>query len=431
MRQMSLAAAAWIVLLASLLSAQAPSPWQQPAAALAGKIADLLGPGQAHLTLNNMSSVPGGEVPSIQKLLADDLRARGITMAGTDSANSVRVTLSENATERLWVAQVIEGDETQVAMIDAGPVAAVPNQPVAGMVLRRESIFAAGQPVLAALAMQDNLVILEPQRIAIFARSPSGWQEQHHAEVVAGGPLARDPRGVLLPAASGHGFVAWLPGQNCMGSYLDGPSGRDWTMNCHASDDPWTIVSGASPRQPGVVAPALPTQLSNGQTNAMAAEAPGSTLKAFYNAARDYFTGTLVPNPAVDIPPFYAAASVSGIAGGEALLLGGIDGRVQLLDNGALSTVRGTHDWGSDFAALHSGCGSGTQMLVSGAGDAATDTLRAYDLPGLEAVPASEPLPVNGTVTALWTAPDGRGVLAVVRTAATRYEVDRVSATCN
>lgn len=426
---MSLAAAAWIVLMASLLSAQAPSPWQQSAAALAGKIADLLGPGQAHLTLNNISSVPAGEVPAIQKLLEDDLRARGISVAGPDSANSVRVTLSESASERLWVAQVIEGDETQVAMVDAGPVSPARNQPISGMVLRRESILATGQPVLATLETPGGLVVLEPQRIAIFERSPTGWQEQHHAEVVPSGPLARDPRGILLPSSTGRGFVAWLPGQNCMGSYLEGPSGLDWTMGCHASDDPWTIISGA--KTGGTVAPALPAQLPNAQTNPMAAETPAPTLKAFYNGARNYFTGTIVPNPALDTPPFYEAAFMPRLAGGEALVLGGIDGRVQLLDNGALSTLSGTGDWGSDFAALHSGCGAGTQIVASGAGDAATDTLRAYDLPALEAVPTSEPLAVDGTVTALWTAPDGRSVLAVVRTAASRYEVDRVSATCN
>jgi hypothetical protein len=43
---------------------------------------------------------------------------------------------------------------------------------------------------------------------------------------------------------------------------------------------------------------------------------------------------------------------------------------------------------------------------------------------------------MDGTVMALWTAPDGKSVLAVVRTpanqgAANEYEVDRVVASCN
>jgi hypothetical protein len=57
--------------------------------------------------------------------------------------------------------------------------------------------------------------------------------------------------------------------------------------------------------------------------------------------------------------------------------------------------------------------------------------LRAYDVPALEAVPASAPLAMEGTVTAVWTAPRGESVLAVVRKAANEYEVDRVTALCN
>jgi hypothetical protein len=38
---------------------------------------------------------------------------------------------------------------------------------------------------------------------------------------------------------------------------------------------------------------------------------------------------------------------------------------------------------------------------------------------------------MDGAVTALWTAQDGKGVMAVVRNAAAEYEVDRVTALCN
>jgi hypothetical protein len=433
MSEIRVAAAAFIVLiLTPAISAQLPSPWQQPAAALAGKIGEILGPGRANLTFSNLSSLPAADLPAIQKLLVDDLRADGVTLAGSDSANSIHVTLSESATKRLWVAQVVEGDETQVAMVDAGSVSPAPSQPVAALVLRRERIFAAREPILGSLFTDGGLVVLEPERIAIFQRTSTGWQEQQHAEVVPGGPLSRDPRGIVQPVSTGAGFVASLPGMSCAGNFLSGPSARDWTVGCHAADDPWIILSGPETSTEPRVAPALPVQSPGAQSNAIGApESPAPTLKAFYNASRDYFTGTLVPNPAVDIPPFYAAAFVPRVAGGDALLIGGIDGQVQLLENGALTPVGGTHDWGSDFAALRSGCGAGTQIVASASGDAASDSLRAYDLRALEAVPTSEPLAVNGTITALWTAPDGKSVLAVVRTDPAQYEVDRVSASCN
>jgi hypothetical protein len=93
--------------------------------------------------------------------------------------------------------------------------------------------------------------------------------------------------------------------------------------------------------------------------------------------------------------------------------------------------VSGTRDWGSDFAALRTGCGAGTQIVASGSGEAVTDSLRAYELPGQEALAVSVPLAMDGTVTALWAAPDGKSLLAVVRTAADEFEVDRVTASCN
>jgi hypothetical protein len=34
-------------------------------------------------------------------------------------------------------------------------------------------------------------------------------------------------------------------------------------------------------------------------------------------------------------------------------------------------------------------------------------------------------------VTALWTAPNNKSIFAVVRSAADKYEVDRVTASCN
>ena len=154
-------------------------------------------------------------------------------------------------------------------------------------------------------------------------------------------------------------------------------------------------------------------------------------LKAFYNAARNYFTGVVNPGLGVDLPSFYSAALVPRPVGGAALLVNGIDGKVQLTENNALKPVTGTRDWGSDFAALQSGCGAGAQIIASSSGEAANDSLRAYEFPANEAIPASAPLAMMGAVMQIWTAPDGKSVVAVVRNTANEYEVDRVTALCN
>jgi hypothetical protein len=154
-------------------------------------------------------------------------------------------------------------------------------------------------------------------------------------------------------------------------------------------------------------------------------------VKAFFNAARNYFTGVVTPSAGVDPPPFYSAAWIVRAAGGSAMIVGGIDGKVSMIENGVSKPVAGTRDWGSDFAVMHSGCGAGAQVIASSSGEAAADSLRVYELPALEAVPVSAPLQVGGTVMALWPAPDGKSVLAAVHGAANQYEVDRVSALCN
>jgi hypothetical protein len=139
----------------------------------------------------------------------------------------------------------------------------------------------------------------------------------------------------------------------------------------------------------------------------------------------------VTPSVGVDLPPFYSAALLPR-PDGAALLINGIDGKVQMVESGMLKSMSGTRDWGSDFAVLqHSACGDSSFVIASGSGEAASDSLRAYELPGLEAVPVSAPLAMEGTVTAVWSEPDGKSVMAVVRYAAGDYEVDRVTALCD
>jgi hypothetical protein len=413
----------WLSLLAALasvLTAQAPigasAQWEQPAAALAEQIAAILGPAQAHLVIRNNLQISTDEIPAIRRLLEQDLKARAIQVSGAESANIIRVTLSENLRERLWVAEIVEGNETRLAMVRVEPAALGQQASISGITLRKQAVFTTVQPVTAALQTADDLVVIEPEEIAIFAHSTDGWKEQTRVGIGQKRPLPRDPRGVVYPAADGQGFEAWVAGMFCKGSPQ--PS-ADWTIHCRESDDPWFLT------------PPRPTQ--NGASADMNIQV--TPLRAFDNSARDYFTGVVTPSIGADLPPFYTAVLLPRSDGGG-LLLNGIDGKVLFAAGGALKPVSGARDWGSDFATLDSGCGAGTQIVVSGSGEAIADSLRAYDLPALEATPASPPLAMDGTVTALWSAPDGKSIFAVVRKPAAAgqkepYEVDRVTANCN
>jgi len=397
--------------------AQAASLWEQPTAQLAAQVAEILGAGQAQLTVSNRSTIPAQELPAIRRLLEQDLRARGVATSGTESANAIRVTLSENVRERLWIAEVVEGNQTQVAMVhvDREPVAAPAVE--AGMVLEKKRVWDSlattaitGAPVLAALETKAALVVLEQDEIAVLTMTGAGWREEKRFSVERQRASSRDVRGMLAPAADGFGFTAYTAGTECSGSYAPSAGNSmgngDWSVRCHESDDPWPLTLG-----PIVTGTA--------------------SVHAFYNASRDFFTGVITPSPGVDLMPFYSTAALPHAAtGGSTLLVNGIDGKVQMVVGNALKTVAGTRDWGSDFAAIHSGCGTGTQILVSGSGEAESDRLRAYELPAQEAVTVSAPLEMGGTVTGLSMAPDGASVWAVVRKSARDYEVDRVTALC-
>src|SRR5580704_11804163 len=127
-----------VVGLNGLAAKAEPSPWEKSSAALADQVAGILGPGQARLTIRNFSSISTDEIPAIRKLLEQDLKAHGVTVAGAESANTVRVTLSENARELLWVAEVTEGDMTQVAMVHLELGNKQEAQIPSGLTLRRQ-----------------------------------------------------------------------------------------------------------------------------------------------------------------------------------------------------------------------------------------------------------------------------------------------------
>jgi len=412
--------------------AAAPGQWDQPAAALAEQISGILGPGQARLTIRNASSISIEEIPAIRRLLEQDLKARGVQTSGAESANTIRVTLSENVRERLWVAEIVEGNETRVGMVASALELASAPPATDKIILQKQQIwhslwvsdvdpfrgYQADDSVFASMVTDNGeLVLMEPSSIKI-ARHGFGGYSFHGAnvfELPQRQLKARDPRGVIQLSDDGKNFKAFTSGIECDGAFAPPADPSDfkvigWTVHCHESDDPWPVLQTETPRT-------------------------AAPLKAFYNAARNYFTGVVTPSLGVDLPPFYTSVLLPR-PDGAGLLINGIDGKVQLVENGALKTVAGTRDWGSDFAVLHSGCGAGTQIIASGSGEAIADSLRAYELPALEAVPASAPLAMDGTVTALSSEPDGKSVFAIVRKAAGQgqpdsYEVDRVTANCN
>lgn len=405
----------WFLLAIGARCQQQPNP---PAAALAEKIAAVLGPAQSHLVLRNLSSIPTDQLPPIRRQIETELKSRGISLTASDAANTVRITLSESGRKQLWVAEILEGNESHVVMVaaDRVPVQAPPAQEtivlskrvvLTSPLLEGASVHATA-PLLTIAELKDGLVVMTPDAISTFAKNTAGWKVQATTFFGARRSMPRDPRGAIFVTPDGNSFTAFAPGVACFGTNNQSSTSIAipvWNIQCNASDDPWLIQ----------------------QTGA-------ASLKAFYNADRNYFTGLLTPSIGVDLPPFFSAAPIVRSGGSAALLVAAVDGTVKLAENGTLRQVSGTRDWGSDFAVISSACGSGQQIIASSSGEALADSLRGYEIPAQEAIPVSAPLTMNGTVTALWNSPDGKSAYAVMRTRSQQtdsYEVDRVTASCD
>jgi hypothetical protein len=435
-----------LAFIALCASAPAQSPWQEPASDLAAQIAAILGHGSARLMIRNLSSLSVEEIPAIRKLLEQDLRTHAITANSAPNDTIIRITLSESAHDFTWVAEVIQGDDSQVAIVQSALSHTVTGPAAVQMQLRKERFVGpyeltslpcfpdAKPPLLAVAERQHGLIVLKQGCLLALDRSPTGFSDgKGFYHLNSSQADARDPRGLLVATPDGDGFIAYLPGTVCTGSFNpteepDHPPGEGWSLNCRPSDEPWpltALTTSTTPSQSGSAA--------NPPTNPPAPA--GLQIRAFFNSARNYFTGVVSPSMGVDLPPFYSAAALPR-ATGTALLINSIDGKVLLVANGKLTAVNGTSDWGSDFALIHAGCGDGVQIIVSGAASSApgnppTDSLRAFQITGSDATPASAPLAIEGTVTALWSAPDGKSVFAVIRDPQNQYEVDRVTALCD
>jgi hypothetical protein len=388
-----------ICALAFLVPVRASMNWDNPADELAKQIAGIAGPGPAKLTIKNRSSLPADQVVAIRRTLERDLQSYGVTASGSaEVATVIRVTLSQNLQHELWIAEVQEGAEVKVVMVSTDPPATATPSSGAGVTLRKALLVAQEMNILDAdfvsVGGERRLVILEPERVTTYRQNAGTWVKDQSFDIVHSRPLPRDPRGrIVLGAASGHLFDVYLPGVVCGASESNG----QWVLSCTNSDDPWPIVSE----------------------------------KAFYNPTRNYFTGVLAPGYATQPGPFYSAAEYAR-SGGTVTLFSQINGQVVLYDKGVPRTITGTRDWGSDIAGIQSTCGEGSLLLVSAAGAAPTDSVRAYEIPGKEAIPVSGPMPLDGSVMAMWPTNDGATATVVIRKEQpVQYEAYNVSAVCN
>jgi hypothetical protein len=400
-----------------LPSALSASPLSDTARQLAHRIAAASGPGAFALEFTNRSSLDEKSVREVRSALEAQLHVEGVHIAKPEQATGmVEVVLSESLRDYVWTAVIAIGsDEKKVALVSLlrSPTGAS-FAPAMPMVLKTTLLFAQEQPMLDAALVElpggSRLIVPGSEAVSIYRRqaatmpgnSLGRWELETALPIIHSRAFPRDLRGRVLLRRD-HLFDAYLPGIICHSS---SNAVAPLTLACTGTDDPWPLTADDS-------------------------------VRAFYASTRNFFTGALSPGigKISNVPSFYSAAALAR-TNYTLWAFTAVDGSLHLVDGVTDQAIRGASSrWGSDLAAIHSTCGTGTQLLVSESADTLhdeeRDSLRAFEIPDRDAVAASAAVEFDGQIVALWPDSSGSSATAIVRKKDTGwYEAYRVSVTC-
>jgi len=396
--------------------------WGAAEQQLAKKIVAVTGPGTVALTLENRSSLGRRESDIVQNGLQGALEQSGIHFVKPEQAAvSVLLTLSENETSYVWVAEIHQGGgDSAVAMVSVPrsgrPGAAYESMPIT---LRKVSLWTQDDRILDVAVLEENsivsrIAVLGTEDVFTYRLQNGKWQAEQTLAIVHPNPWPLDLRGRFFQAPD-RTLNAYLPGVICRIAVTTAPL----TIACHASDDPWPIVSATNNSSvfPSAGAGGLPLTAVR-------------QLTGFFAPTRNYFTGVL--SPAIGrfstVPKFYSAAFIPREKY-PLWLFAGADGKVHLTDG--MNEQLSAFAWGSDLASVRTGCGAGSQVLATSSGDQAQDSIRAYEFPDRDPVAVSAAVDFPGPVSALWTEARGDTAIAIVKDRdAGSYEAFRLSLAC-
>jgi hypothetical protein len=374
----------------------APAPMAVAASELAQQVLSRSGsPSAIAVTFQNLSSIPAETQDAIQNAVFSAFRNAGVRLVKPETAVAeVQIVFSEDWQGYLWIAVIREGSASQRVMkrlprLERPAVTRAP-----ALTVRKITVWQQDTPVLDFFEDHQNLVVLEPDQLALYINDNGQWRGRYTLFINHAQPWPRDLRG-RLKVNNGQ-ITVFLPGTLCTGA-ISPPS-----LECRPSDDPW--------------------QLDQGQ------------LVAFYSPRRNFFTGILSGSSGgASVVAFFSGATWP--AGDQRQwVFVGTDGRVRLYQNDLSTPAALFNGWGSNLAAVHSNCGSGWQLLTTTATDTTRpDSIQALEISGRESQAASAPIDLAGAVLALW--PSGKNsetANAVTYSPSSgKYEALVLTVTCN
>jgi hypothetical protein len=371
---------------------------------LAARIAAAAGSGaKVFFDMRDLSSLGPSEAARARQSLEAELRKAGLYLVKAPPSDAVvHVMLAENVQEYLWVAEILRGGTEQMEMV-AIPRAPTQAQspPAPSLVLHKQFVWRQSAPILDFALLPPaadglpRLFVLEPERVAAYRFDQSRWQLQEDAPIQHARPWPRDLRGRMNPA--GDALQVSLPGVSCSAF-----ARRAFVLQC--AEDPkseWRFSETGE--------------------------------SATFSSVRNFFSGVTAGSglPQTALPPFFSAAFLKSPESTRTIL-SGLDGQALLYEDlpQPVATFTG---WGSDIAAIGSGCGAAWQVFATRPGDwTQPDGMQAYEIIERQAVAVTQPLDFDGPVMALWPASDGKSASVVVRNLKTgQYEAYSLSISCS
>jgi hypothetical protein len=361
-------------------------PYQDLARDLVAKIATVVAPGQS-------VHVAWVENETEEAPVAQLLKARGVRVVnGLDAAVSVTVECSQNLRERVCAAEVRQGGRSDIVVVTRPLDADASADRGTPLALEVRPLFVQRAPIL------DVAVAGDPTAVTEYRRVENGWQRQGARSISTSRVWPRDVRGRLRMEAAT--LEVFLPGAGCRATL------NPFNMTCADEPQPWPIGIENSGVMP----------------------------------ARNYFTTP-------EGKAFYGSATLGPEADARWLLVGQ-ERRLVFLDGdrravepgtGATPTVSaephepdepGETD---EIAGLATVCGPGTYVILGSRVNAGngTSALHLFRVAARRLIPAASPVPLPGTLTALWATEEARAATAVSRNLDTgRYEAFQVDISC-
>jgi len=402
---------------AMLVPAALSADWIGAEQQLAHKIVAVTGPGAVAFTIENRSSLGRRDSEVVQNGLRIALDQAGVRFVGAEqAAASVSITLSENVTSYVWVAEIHQSAaESAVAVVSVprtGRIAAVrDSMPLS---LLKTSLWTQNSRILDVAILEENgtptrIAVLSGENISFYRWMAGKWQPEQVFGITQAKPWPLDLRGRLV-LTKDRFIDAYLPGVICHSAV----AGGTLTVNCREQDDPWPLVPAG--------------MNSNGFSGG---SSPNIALTAgFFASTRNFFTGVVTPTIGKfnTIPKFYSAAFIPRDRY-TLWLFAAADGQIHVVDG--MSEQASMLDWGSDIASIKTPCGAGWQVLATAARNQSGSLVRAYEVPDRDPVAVSAAVEFSGDITALWTEPRGDTAIVISRNRETgSYEAFRLALAC-